>query len=76
MIPESKAMSAQILQRIYALSIHLLTSRTKGFFILTPYQYLFHTNLLLVEAMGIAPMSCTSFNPHHRIVDYLYHTDP
>ena len=45
MIPESKAMSAQILQRIYALSIHLLTSRTRGFFILTPYQYLYHSNL-------------------------------
>ena len=68
-------MSAHMLQTIYALNIHLLTSRTKGFFITAPYQYLFHTSLLLVEAMGIAPMSCTSFNPHHRIVSYLYHME-
>ena len=66
-------MSAHILQTIYALNIHLLTLCTRGFFILTPYQYLFHNNLLLVEAGGIAPPSSMSFNLFHQTVLYLYH---
>jgi hypothetical protein len=66
-------MSAQILQRIYALNIHLLTSRTKGFFITLPFLYLFHSNLLLVEALGTAPKSSLPFNLSHQTVSYLYH---
>ena len=66
-------MSAHILQRIYALNIHLLTSRTKGVFIFIPYHYLFHTNLLLVEAVGTAPTSSSVLNSYHQIVSYLYH---
>jgi len=67
-------MSAQILQRIYALNIHLLTSRTKGFFITLPFLYLFHSNLLLVEALGTAPKSSLPFDLFHQTVPYLYHT--
>jgi hypothetical protein len=61
-------MSAQILQRIYALNIHLLTSRTKGFFITLPFLYLFHSNLLLVEALGTAPKSSLPFDLFHQTV--------
>ena len=32
-------------------------------------------NELLVEALGTAPKSCTSFNPYQRTVLYLYHNE-
>ena len=66
-------MSAHTDQTIYPLNIHLLTSRTMGFFIVIPQFSYFHGNLLLVEVGGTAPPSSSTFNPYQRIVLYLYH---
>ena len=32
-----------------------------------------HLNVLVVEALGTAPKSCTTFSPYHQTVLYLYH---
>ena len=63
-------MSAAILQMMYSRSIHLLTSRTKGVFsIRYPLpEFFFHTNLLLVEAEGIAPSSCPNVELYQQTV--------
>jgi len=70
-------MSAQMLQTTYALNIHLTASFASrvGVFILTLPLIYYHTTLLLVEALGTAPKSCTTFSPYHQTVLYLYHTE-
>jgi len=72
-MPETRITSAQIDQAIYPLNINRPTSFIKGVFCIVGSSFFSCHNLLLVEAMGIAPMSCPSFNPYHWIVLYLYH---